>query len=275
MTDPLETPSPQSTITAIYLASVALEPNRWKSGDKRRPSLRLEDFSAAALQAGFSGWELWEDHLFLRGGRELEALTRAELPVRVFNTYAIPGQSGSERLDAVTNALSGLAETLRGVKFNLGPAKESADPDAQIEAALRWAERIPGHIRLLCECHPGTVLEEPSAAARAFAVWPRERFGAIVHPFGQAPGRLGQWFEALGDRVEHLHLQARDARRQWSPMSAMDGIPRDTLGELQRRQFRGSAAIEFVHGLGRPGESPETLFRQACQDLVALRQQGW
>ncbi|MCC5806405.1 MAG: hypothetical protein JJU00_08775 [Opitutales bacterium] len=274
MTDQPDTAAP--LLPDIFLASVALEPNRWKSGDKRRPSLRLGDYAAEAAEAGFAGWELWEDHLFLNGPGELDALVDTALPVRVFNTYAIPGQSAPERLDAVNNAIAALAPALRGVKFNLGPAKdEDADPGAQIEAALRWAERLPEHVRLLCECHPGTVIEEPAAAARAFAAWPRERFGAIVHTFGQPPARLGEWFAALGDRIEHLHIQARDDQRQWSPLAALEPALRAALAELRRQSFSGTAALEFVYGLGRPGESPESLFAQACDDLAALRANGW
>ncbi len=274
MTSPPETSAP--FLRDIYLASVALEPNRWKSGDKRRPSLRLDDFSAAAAQAGFTGWELWEDHLFLNPDGELASLTQTGLPVRVFNTYAIPGVSAPERMDAVAEAIAGLGPSVCGVKFNLGSAKDAdADPGAQTEAALRWAERLPDHVRLLCECHPGTVIEEPAAAARAFAAWPGERFGAIVHPFGQPPGRLGEWFDALGDRIEHLHIQARNVRREWSPLAEMESTLREALAELSARGFLGTAALEFVHGLGRPGESPETLFKQARADIAALRKCGW
>ncbi len=260
----------------IYLASVALEPNRWKSGEKRRPSLRLDEFSAAAAGAGFTGWELWEDHLYLHPGDELASLKQTALPVRVFNTYTIPGVSPPDRMDAVAEAVNALAATLRGVKFNLGSAKDAAaDVGAQIEAALHWAERLPPHVRLLCECHPGTVIEEPAAAARAFAAWPRERFGAIVHTFGQPPARLGEWFDALGERIEHLHVQARNDQRQWTPLAGMEPTLRAVLADLRGRSFRGTAALEFVYGIGQPGESPETLFTQARADLAVLRKSGW
>ena len=44
----------------FYLASILLEPNRWKPG--RPPSIRVSEWSARAAAAGFDGWELWENH---------------------------------------------------------------------------------------------------------------------------------------------------------------------------------------------------------------------
>lgn len=251
----------------IFLASVALEPARWKS--PRRPSIRVSEFNETASASGFSGWELWEFHYTMADSEERANLRTSPLPVKVFNSYALPGLSPEPLLRTNTEAIHELAATLRAVKFNLGP--DGTDLDAQISAALHWAEMLPAHVRLLCECHAGTVLENLPAVKRAFAAWPVERFGAIVHPFSQGPDQLRQWLEVLGERIEHLHLQCRGIDNSFtSPEFHPTGV-QEALRCLQAYGFSGTASIEFVHGTGKPGESPHGLLQQAVRDLHWLR----
>lgn len=250
------------------LASVALEPNRWKPVEARVPSFKVSDWSAPAAAAGFGGWELWEPHYFLADDAERARLHESAFPVRIFNTYALPGIDPDSRWQQVVDAVRRLGPQVRGIKFNLG--KDPATAAAQIEAAMEWAAQLPEQVRLLCECHPGTVLETPDGAGRAFATWPASRFGAILHPLGGGPDHCDAWFSALPGRIEHLHWQGRDADNRICSITDDSARLTAVLDALRRHAFTGTQSIEFVCGTGRPGESVDGLFAAAKADLPAL-----
>jgi hypothetical protein len=254
--------------TPVYLASIALEPNRWKPADRKVPSLRVSDWSARAHQAGFAGWELWEHHWFLADPDERAALAESLCPIRIFNTYLIPGIDSPAQWDRVVEAVNTLGSQVHGIKFNLG--KDSVPLDSQIQAAMDWATQLPPAVRMLCECHPGTVLETPQAAAKAFAIWPAARFGAILHPMGRDPGHCDAWFSALNGRIQHLHWQARDDDNRICALRDQPDLLSVVKNSLQENAFRGTQSVEFVHGTGRADESIAGLFAEATQDLSSL-----
>lgn len=257
----------------IFLASICLEPNRWKKDPEKQPSLSVSEWSAAAANAGFDGWELWEPHYFRAGDGEPENLARSSLPVRIFNSYLIAGSDPDSDWERVVRAIRVLGPQVRSIKFNLGKAGKPWEEQA--DAALRWAEKLPPEVRMLCECHPGTVIEEPQAAAAAFARWPEDRFGAIVHPFADDPAHIRRWFDALGDRIEHLHWQSRDADQRVCALDAKGEVFNVVVEALHEAGFRGTQSVEFVEGTGQPGESVEGLFAAAVRDLKTLRSHGW
>jgi sugar phosphate isomerase/epimerase len=254
---------------AVYLASIALEPNRWKKEPQRVPSLRVSEWSGRAAGAGFDGWELWERHFLLADAAEREALRDGELPVTLFNTYQRPGLDSLDDWKRVVEAVAFLGPQVRGIKFNLGP--EGVPFDEQVGAALEWAGHLPEGVRMLCECHPGTVLETPEAAREAFMQWPAGRFGAILHPLNKDPCHCGAWFSALGGRIEHLHWQARDADNKVCPLSAGKERLDVVVKSLHRHGYAGTHSVEFVKGTGQPGESVAGLFEAAIADLKTLR----
>lgn len=247
----------------FYIASVALEPKRWKSG--RPMSFPFSSLINRLLPAGFDGCELFENHFIQADAAERQRLIESPLPVRILNSYYLPGLGSAEEAAAVGHAVTQLSGTLTGIKFNLGP--KDGDATAQIDAALRWAETLPEQVTLLCECHPGTVLETPASAAAAFAKWPQERFAAIAHPVSSEKNfTINDWFDALGQRIAHLHFQFRDAdNRMTSPAHVPDCAIR-ALQTINALNFSGSASLEFVAGIGHPQESPEFLLEQALAD---------
>lgn len=255
--------------TPTFLASIALEPNRWKKRPLRVPSFAVSDWSERARTAGFDGWELWEPHYFQASAEERKALQRAELPVRIFNTYRCPGLDPDEEWEPVVEAVRELGPQVLGVKFNL--SDDHISPAEQVAAAHRWARRLPRPVRMFCEFHGGTVLETPEAARAALALWSAEHFGAIIHPVSSEPGRLQAWLDAIGDRVEHLHWQGRNEQRQVCALADLPVLVGEARAALRARGFGGTQTIEFVAGTGRPGETPERLFAAAVADLQTLR----
>lgn len=254
----------------LLLGTVALEPRRWKKDPERFPSFAVSEMSEAAAAAGFNGWELWERHYTHASEEEKKALQNDLCPIVGLNTYWCPGHGSIEEGEQVSETIEALRSTLRLVKFNLGPVDGPVPVEKQIEAAARWAETLPEGVRLLCECHPRTVLETPAAARAAFAEWPAERFGAIVHPLGPAQKELSGWFEALGNRITHLHWQSKGQDKVMRPLAELEEEIRTTAKILAEHHFAGTAALEFVAGMNKPGETPERLFAQAVEDLKTL-----
>lgn len=249
-----------STQTRILLATVCLERNRWSS---KQPSFAISDWHPRILADGFDGIELWENHHLLAGAAEQGRQVETASPLAVFNTYAGFGDGEGEAQQRERAAEAAARLEARAVKYNLG--REVDGLAAYRRNLLAWAALLPAECRLLCECHPGSVLEEVDAAAAFFADLDPVRFGVIAHLAGDAEG-VTKWLEAFGPRVQHLHYQKRqpvsDAEaKQWA----------DAAAAVKDHGFAGSVAIEFTRGIGKQ-EQIETLYANAKEDLAWCRE---
>lgn len=249
----------------IYIATVLLEANRWKR--EKIPTVKVSDWLERFEKAGFDGIELWENHAALADELELGRLRGARPPVRIFNTYASFSDEPDPRRERAVELSRSLG--VRGVKFNVG-----RDPECMnryIDNVLRWREGLPRDIVPLCECHPGTVLEEPGKAAEAFRVWAEAGIEAIIHAFNLAEERLRAWFRQLGGAITHVHVQVNRQGRMASLVQYRDEA-RETVRLLRDEGFQGSFSIEFTAGVGMPDENVEALFAAAVADLDLLRE---
>lgn len=263
----------------IYLASIALEPQRWSS---RTPSFRVSLWCSSVREAGFDGIELWEHHYSLASPEEKTALEQicadgyssnaapAEEPgsgIPVFNTYLLPHINSLDEWRAVFSACGRLGS--RAVKFNLGK-----DPEQEREYGDALAEILqikPAGLTLLCECHPGSIVEQPDQAARFFADERFSEIGFMVHPFLIGNAKLRKWLDALGAGVMHVHTQMRDESNRMIPLSKRPQYIRDQLETLVESGFRGSISVEFVEGTKSEQDEPGYLFESAKADLATLR----
>ena len=258
----------------IYLGTVAIEPNRWGLAEPGgHPLTRVSEWLPAISEAGFDGLELWERHARSAPDEELEALLGSEVPIKVLSCYT----SWDEPDDADRIETAAWIERLgaQGVKFNVG-----SDPDSignYTERLRRFEAEVPKGARLLCECHFGTMAEDPHVARYMFdAVADADRLGAIVHVH---PGARDEWSEplgVLGDRVRHVHVQVAEYPQT---------ISADELSEALRPPAEAISAvspaatwtIEFSYGMwgfGRDDaelDNPAYIFQSAQRDLVALR----
>lgn len=247
----------------IFFASVLLEPNRWTP--EKLPSLRVSDWTDRLSQVGWDGIELWESHAALTGKDEVARLANALCPVRIFNTYAdLESEDTGLRERAIAFCRRFKTD---GMKFNFPP------PGSSRSTALRrlgqWMERLPAGFRMLCECHAGSLAEDPEAARDLFREIGDPRLQAVVHPLERkddalSRDRLNRWFDALGERITHTHLQTRGGR---NPAQI-----REAFEILRRREFRGTHTLECTVGTGQPGESPDTLWVEAMRDFSLIRE---
>lgn len=248
----------------FLLASILLEPNRWTPG--RVPSIWASDWSDRALAAGFDGWELFENHYRLASDGERKRLSSGALPVRIFNSYQLPGDRAGAWGTAVATAE---ALGASGMKFNLGKEREHW---AREREAISECEG--SSVRLLCECHPGTSLEDPEAVLEFVGdvnPWP---FDLMLHPFLLGPEGIARWMNLLGSHIRHAHAQMRDPTDDRRILQLADDAPRAEacLAALAETGFQGSFSVEFAAPTQRADESPETLFAAAVKDLEFLRE---
>ncbi len=248
----------------VYLATVCLERNRWGS---KQPSFPVSEWLPRIAQDGFDGVELWENHYLAADPAEQQRLVERAAPLAVYNSYVGfgDGASDAQQREACVAAVQRLGAG--AVKFNLGAKLPRLDEYRRNFRA--WADRLPARCRLLCECHNGSVLEKPEAAAEFFADLDPARFGVIVHVAGDAAG-LQRWFDRLGARITHLHLQHRTPQTDPTAPEGSASLAA-CVAVLRSHRFAGSATVEFTRGVG-PLEDIHTLYRNACADRQALLQ---
>lgn len=249
----------------ICLATVLLEKNRWSS---KEPSFALSEWLAPIADAGFDGLELWENHLLKADPAETDAVRAGPLPVKVLNTYCgFDDESAEARAQAATLARKVNAGA---VKFNFGNKPELAQ--RYRDNLLAWREDLPKGCRLLCECHPYTILEEPDQAAAVLAPL-LDEIEIIVHAFGGEDADLQKRIDLFGSRITHVHAAGggMDGFR-YSPLGDSPRVPK-RIAMLRDAGFAGSWSIEFTNGVASPGESVPALLEAAADDARALRKE--
>lgn len=252
---------------AIFLGTVALEPNRWGAiSPDRKPSLRARDWLKRAEESAFDGLELWEHHAMLAAAGQLESLRASRLPLVIWSSYV----SFDDPDDAARDAIAGWVTRLGcpAVKFNVG--NDRGAQGVYIDRLARFASALPQETRLICECHMGTAADDPSIAEKILAeVGERKRLQALVH-LGDELEYLDSMFAALGDRITHVHVNF--LRQGAPPLSEIASELRARVERIQSHGFTGTYTIEFVNGLGTEADQPAELLEAALRDLRVLRE---
>jgi len=249
----------------VYIGSILLEKSRW-SRDKT-PTYRVSEWAGRFADAGFDGMELWEYHATLCDEDERRALEASPCPVAIFNSYASMDESGADARAKAVELTKRLGAS--GVKFNVG-----RDPDARqtyVDTVREWGAQFPDDVRLLCECHPGTVIEEPAEARRFFDDVGGDRWQVIVHALSR-PERLGEWFDLFGDAVSHVHAQLT-REKEYVRLERWPERVEETLRILSGNGFGGTYTLEFTEGTHTDGETIEALWENGVRDLAYLRKQ--
>ena len=253
---------------AVLLGTVALEPNRWGTLDPSgAPSTRLSEWLDEIAAAGFDGIELWDRHLTAVPNDEVDAIVDHPLPVTVFNSYVdLDDADPTERVREAHWVDRARSEA---VKFNAGADRGRLGTYA--ERVVEWIEELPEGVRLLCECHEGTIAEDPHLAADLLGrTGPAERVQAIVHTHEPAD-HLRARFDAYGERITHVHVNFLDAAHHAPPLAQVRGRLEAQVDLLRSLGFDGSWTVEFTHGLLTEDDRPEVLVPRAAEDLRVLR----
>ncbi len=249
----------------IYIGTILLELNRW--GSPKTPTYRVSEWVDRFREAGFDGMELWEYHATLCSDAERDALASASFPVTVFNTYCEFEDAAEPDRQRALEMVDRVGST--GVKFNVG--KDPALRETYLKNLRAWQAALPASCTPLCECHPGTILEEAGDAGRFFGDLEGNRCEVIVHCFAWDPAGLRRWFERFGPAVALAHVQFRNENRGVELLKDHPQRVRETLKVMYGEGFRGAFTIEFSRGTREPGENAADLWEAAKADLEFLR----
>jgi sugar phosphate isomerase/epimerase len=246
----------------IFLGTIVLEPNRWSTiRQDCRATTEISGWLDRIQDAGFDGIELWEPHAREASADELAAILEHPLPITVFNTYVDFDEPDAAEREAAADWVRRSGATR--VKWNTGPERDDASLAAYAERLAEWAAQLPG-VELICECHDGSAMDDPAAAANILAVGSN----ALVHTHDDLD-LLRQKFAAYGSHITHIHVN-----HLFTGSPKLEEI-RDELAEkialVRELGFDGTWTIEFVHGTGGEHDQPESMFAQAVEDLAVLR----
>ncbi len=249
----------------IYIGTILLELNRWSS--PKAPTYLVSEWLERFQEAGFDGMELWEYHATLCPPEELAKLEESDFPVAVYNTYcdfrneSMPDQRTAADMIRRFGA--------KGVKFNVG--KDPALKDIYLENLRNWGDSLPEDCRLLCECHGGTIVEEPAAASEFFGGLEDERWQFIVHCLMSDLDRLKEWFSVFGKSITHAHVQMVDENGKRIRLERNPKHVREAINVMRGEGYRGSFTLEFTEGTSAPDENMEDLWKAALDDLRFLK----
>ncbi|OPZ03905.1 MAG: hypothetical protein BWZ10_03237 [candidate division BRC1 bacterium ADurb.BinA364] len=229
--------------------------------------MRVGEWLERFARDGFDGVELWENHAALASEQEILALERSPIPISIFNSYADTDDAEAPARQAAVQFVQRFKS--RGLKYNVG--KDAARREEYLRNARAWREALGPRIRFLCECHPGTIVEEAGAARRFFDELGGDGYEIIVHPFNRLE-TLDEWFEQFGPRIAHAHLQMRDESSAMARFDDYSGRARDAIRRMRAHGYAGTYTLEFAAGTRDPDENPETLYQNALRDFEFLKE---
>lgn len=245
----------------IYLATVGIEKFRWAK--PRRSSVDIEAYIPRIAEAGFDGIELWEFHATGLSDDELKrtrALAEdANCPVAILSTYVETVPTGENiahrrRLNDIARALGAEA-----YKYNIsGPSREDA-----VRFVKDWAGETD--VAFLCECHGGTLVEDPEVASDVIRELGSERFGAILHTLAAEDDEFERDLALKKDLFRHVHVQnaAKQGERTRERI-------RERVDRLKEMGLGLTWSIEFSSPVYE-GADNDTCFRAAVEDMEFLR----
>ena len=249
----------------ILIGSILLDVNRW--GNPKAPTYDVSAWTDRFRDAGFDGIELWEYHATLCSDAERERLIASDFSSTIYNMYSGFDDASESGRESATDMIKDLGS--RGVKFNVG--KDPALRDEYLKNLRAWREAVPDTCKLMCECHPGTIVEEPEAAKSFCDELGVDGWAVMVHCFIPEQDVLKRWFDAFGDNVCQAHVQMRDAERNIMRLDEDPDRAKASLKIMYDAGFSGAYTVEFAKGTREPGENMDDLWTAAMADLDFLR----
>lgn len=249
----------------ILMGSILLDVNRW--GNPKAPTYEVSAWADQFKDVGFDGVELWEYHATLCSDSEREKLAKDSFLSTLYNMYSDFNDASESGRQSAAEMIKKLGS--RGVKFNVGK-----DPNLRndyLKNLRAWREAVPDSCTLMCECHPGTIVEEPEAAKAFFDDLGMEGWEVMVHCFIPEQDVLQRWFDQFGNKVTHAHVQMRDDQRNIMRLDEDPNRAQAALKLMYDAGFSGSYTVEFAKGTREPGENMDDLWTAAKADLAFLQ----
>ena len=249
--------------SAVNLSTLLLEKNRTNG---KGPSLLVSDWMEDAGEAGFAGLEIWINHLLFSSRSEWELIrersAEADLPIAAITT-ALP-LDGSDKSLRFRESVLEACEYFRPEALKLGSADLGSE--AALEFLKDWSRDVPRDLVLLLDAGEGAGAAFLSQVRTALG---GGRFRGVLHPFLFAAKELEAAFDAAGDFIANLRVQAKKGgQRILLEENAEEH--RKIVSLVRGHGFKGTWTLESAKGAGLPGENIEKMFDYAEKDLNFL-----
>ncbi|MGP4108128.1 sugar phosphate isomerase/epimerase family protein [Virgibacillus sp. L01] len=248
-------------MTRLLINTVLLEKNRWGPG--RTPTILASKWLETFWENDFDGVELWENHALKASNKEVQLLKQSRLPLEVFNSYVRFDDQFEEERKLTAEMINQLGA--KKVKFNIGP--DQSLQETYIKNVLKWKDMLPAGCKLLCECHHGTVMEDPKKAKEIFDKLNSDQFGLIIHPFHDV--NLELWFSYFGPSIIHAHVSLYK-NGDFQLLEKQSELVKERIRILKEVGFKGTYSLEFTEGVRSEGETPQLLYENALRDSKFL-----
>ncbi|MEC3884008.1 TIM barrel protein [Halobacillus sp. HZG1] len=252
-------------MSRFLMNTVLFERNRWEPG--RNPSLSVSEWMGRMKEDGFDGIELWENHALKSSDEEIEALKAHSLSVEIYNSYVSFDDDQDKEREEAAAMIHRLQP--KQVKFNFGDSEASLD--VYIRNLKEWEKQLPEDCELLCECHPGTVMEDPETARDVLEQLRPMDVKAIIHPF-HAQVDLKGWFDHLEEKIVHAHVSLFK-NHVFHALEEEPEFIQERLQILKDSNYRGSFSMEFTKGVAEADETPQEIYTHAVKDVSYLKRQ--
>lgn len=251
-------------LPTVLINTVLLEKNRWQSG--KIPTFKVSEWLDRFQKDGFDGIELWENHVIKAEEKEISLLAESTLPIAMYNSYVLFEDDFEEERRQVVRMIRRLG--VKKVKFNLG--KDPSFRHEYVENLTDWCKHLPDDCQLICECHRGTIMENPEAAESVLNECGDDRIKVLVHPFLVDARELQKWFDYLGSSIVHAHISFYKGGRFYRLDEASALVQRN-VQVMKKAGFTGSISLEFTAGVGEETEERIQLYDNALQDIAFLK----
>lgn len=250
------------TGSPIYLSTMLLEKNR---SNGKGPSLLVSDWMEPISEAGFSGLEIWMNHLLFSSRSEWELIRERGLEADLASALIsspLP-MDASDKNQRLRDTLLEACDYFRpeGLKL-VTSAKDEA-----LDFLKTWSRDVPREIGIYFDCREGeTVLTELDRVRKSLG---GGRFKAVLHPFLLSPKDFEDALRASGDFIGNLGVQARKGGK-WALLSENREESLKIIAATKRGGYKGTWTQEYTKGAGLAGEDIDDLFDNSEADFNFL-----
>ncbi len=247
----------------LLFNTIMLEPNRWTPD--HRLSWPLEDLLEPIDEAGFKHLELWgyhvdglDDEAVAALAEGLAARSMRALGVGAYPCFHLEGAEDiaeAARLERMVSVSAALGSRI----FKIFPGRVASDSaDAAtwtrtVDRLRTLGQRVTAEgMMLTLETHGGTLCDSLDSTLRLLDdLADCADVGVCLQPYtDDDTDQTIATFDALGDRVRHLHLQNRDTHRTMTLLAEGDWTDyRRYLPHVVSAGFDGALCIEFTAGI--------------------------
>lgn len=247
----------------LLLNTIMLEPNRWTPDHIL--SQPLVDLLDPIDEAGFKELELWGFHVDTIDDGAVAALAEGiaarsmrALGVGAYPSFHLSGSEDAAQIAQLERVVS-VSATLGAELFKIFPGRVASSKADEaiwartIERLRALADRLGEEgMTLTFETHGGTLCDDLAGTLRLLeSLAGYDNVGICFQPYTEHDtDEAIATFDALSDRVLHLHVQNRGDDRVMTLLEEGDWTDyRRFLPHVQAAGFDGSLCIEFTRAI--------------------------